>query len=858
VPPTSPINQNNFQVEVFNGDGRSLGIGRAHFTVMARPGVRESITVRPRLWKVRVTNLSGSDASVIIHVAYYGTRPLIERPIDLDFINHKLNILFNDVQPIRMLLRNRDVLIRPPNSSQTIRVKVTDLVLELHPEWALVHRDLLGDDPNLPGVHHTFSPGFMDKTLSSSTLRLTAEVVENRPAIHVSVYFNKSKVDLGDLVQALVDKTGEALADFLPAVELPDFTINLYFVLRNHPEPGSVIKLVPSFDVRVRVEVGGSQSSMAMFLRAGLELALNKIFTKFSTEKILHKYAQTFLGWVLGDREALYQGTRATVALNQVGDAPTGPVLVSDFGSEPQPPLDPGNLSKIDHVVVVMMENRSFDHMLGYLSLPASGNDGRVGRGRLDVDGLTGAESNPFEVRGGRVRVFPQANTRIEQDPAHSFDAALKQRGDFTIEYSTAGGSVPRPPPGVDEDEWLDRYNEAHRREFYVRRNEGFVLEHLRKLRAAYPNLSGAAFTTARDAVMSYYTAAQLPTYDYLAQNFGICDRWFSAHPGHTWPNRFISLTGGLILGPDNKPQYDNPSLSTFEPLQLNTIFDHLTAAGVEWRCYEHNFCFLRLFKKYTTDRTRVRQYLAAPLLGEQGFAADVQSRNWMTTPSVTFIEPRIIDISPANANDDHPPADVGNGQRLIKEVIDALQAQPEVWAKTLLLVTYDEAGGFFDHVHASAGAATPMFSDPYTGVPVTYRGFRVPAFVATPFVPARTVSHEVYDHTSILKTIMARFLAAKPPNMGPRVAAARDVGSMLSLNQPRPLTGPLPVVAFVRKKTTRLTALPSDDFRRFLTGFRDKFVPAVVAPRPMKPVTRTKRAKPAKSTKRTKPAKAR
>jgi phospholipase C len=101
-------------------------------------------------------------------------------------------------------------------------------------------------------------------------------------------------------------------------------------------------------------------------------------------------------------------------------------------------------------------------------------------------------------------------------------------------------------------------------------------------------------------------------------------------------------------------------------------------------------------------------------------------------------------------------------------------------WAKTLLLITYDENGGYHDHVHAPQGAVNPMFIDPLTNQPVTYRGFRVPAFVASPFVPAWAVSHEVYDHTSILKTIMNRFLAQSPPNMGPRVAAAHDVGSML------------------------------------------------------------------------------
>jgi phospholipase C len=579
----------------------------------------------------------------------------------------------------------------------------------------------------------------------------------------------------------------------------------------------------------VRVESGGEPGGISALLVAALESAVKQTLNSFEVEQKLNRYAKTFLGWVLGDRNAAVQGTRASVSLYQVGTRP-GPLLLSSgLGNEAQPPLNPGNLGKIDHIVVVMMENRSFDHMLGYLSLPTTGNAGRVGAGRINVDGLTGSESNPIDVRGGRIQVFPLTNKRLSEDPGHSFSFARTQRGNFGISYfDTPGGGMPNPPANVDADEWIERFKEAHQHEFRVGPNQGFVLAHARRLLGSYPALKGADFTAARAAVMGYYTAAQLPTYHYLAENFGICDRWFAAHPGHTWPNRFISLTGALILGPDGKPQFDNPSLEGFEPLATSTIFDHLSTANVPWRCYEHNFCFLRLFKRYTTDRERVRQYLPAPLLGEAGFAADVRSGRWLNAPSVTFIEPRLIDISPANANDDHPPADVGNGQRFIREVIDSLQARPEVWAKTLLLITYDENGGFHDHVHAPQGEVNPMFIDPLTNQPVTYRGFRVPAFVASPFVPARAVSHEIYDHTSILKTIMARFLSQTPPNMGPRVAAAQDVGSMLELARPRALSLRPPTVAAVRKKSVSMTSLDDDDFRRFLSGFRDKFAQGV------------------------------
>lgn len=816
-PQVFPIEQSAFEVEVFNGDGKSLGKGVAPLTVMGVVGIREGITIIPKTWRVHITNRSPYVAMTTVTAVFMGNKAVIARPLDLELINHKFDVIFNDVQPVRVTLKNRTESRQI--GSQTVNLTFTDLALELHPEWALVHRHMVD-------LGHTFFPGFMPGPLTSQGIRLKAAVVEDRPAIHLRVSFSKSRIDLGDLAQMLVDKFGEAALDVLPAIDLPEITLDVFFVLRTDAVVSPVFAMVPSFDVRVHANVGGAASLAA----AGLELAVKKAVNKIETEKVLHAYARKFLGWTLGDQDARVAGARAQVALHQVSQAP-GPLVFSDgTGSTTGAPLDPGNLARIDHIVVVMMENRSFDHMLGYLSLPVSGNEGRNGRGRTDVDGLTGFETNPADIRTGeRVRVFPHASTRILQDPGHSFDDAKAQRGGYTLTYlDTPGGGMPNPPPNLDPEEWRERFLRNHQKQFAVGDNQGFVLAHKRKLARSYADLKGPALKTAQDAVMGYYAAAQLPTYDHLAQNFAVCDRWFAAHPGHTWPNRFITLTGNLIRGPNGLPQVDNPALDTFEPLTVDTIFDHLSTAQVPWRCYEHNFSFIRLFNKYTLDRTHVRDYLPAPDLQQGGFAADVRNGLWMDRPSVTIIEPRIIDISPANANDDHPPGDLGNGQRFIGDVLRALQARPEVWAKTLLIVTYDEHGGFHDHVHPPAGVVNPMFNDPDTGEPVTYRGFRVPAFVVSPFVPKGSVSHDVYDHTSIIKTIMACFLSANPPAMGPRVAAANHVGPLLSLSQPRPLDTRPPVVAAVRKRSGIVLPADDDDFRKFLEGVRAKFAPTL------------------------------
>ena len=138
------------------------------------------------------------------------------------------------------------------------------------------------------------------------------------------------------------------------------------------------------------------------------------------------------------------------------------------------------------------------------------------------------------------------------------------------------------------------------------------------------------------------------------------------------------------------------------------------------------------------------------------------------TLPSVTFIDPDFINVPPGN--DDQPPADIADGQHLIGRVVNALINGPR-WNKTLLMITYDEHGGFFDHVPPPAAPAVSGI-DRY--------GVRVPAFVVSPWVARGQVTDVVFDHTSILKTIIRRFLSARPPDLGERVAAANDLSMVL------------------------------------------------------------------------------
>ncbi|MGI8801612.1 MAG: phospholipase C, partial [Solirubrobacteraceae bacterium] len=396
------------------------------------------------------------------------------------------------------------------------------------------------------------------------------------------------------------------------------------------------------------------------------------------------------------------------------------------------------NLAKIDHIVVVMLENRSFDHMLGYLSLEG---------GRPDVDGLAVGMANQHD-----GRTYPPFHFESPDplDPDHSGAAVARQINDG--------------------------------------RMDGFV--------AAYARALAACGQLGADpgGVMGYFNASDVPVYDHLAAEFAICDRWHSSVPGATWPNRLYALTGGAdgtCDDPKPPPIYNKAS-----------FVRHLDAAGVGWRWYSYAPATLRCIdSEYLVghdghfayvDRVKLRW---DPML-DRGMTIDAGSSSFLEDAvagdlaPVSWIDPDFLDlglVGPSSA-DDHPPADVFGGQELVFRVYDALAAGPK-WDRTLLIVTYDEHGGFHDHVPPPAAPDDPPWG--------TY-GVRVPALVASPWVPRGVVSHTLFDHTSIIRTILERFCSDElvprhglravghwlepghPRYVGARVEAATGLGELL------------------------------------------------------------------------------
>ncbi len=425
---------------------------------------------------------------------------------------------------------------------------------------------------------------------------------------------------------------------------------------------------------------------------------------------------------------------------------------VIELVGEPVPPTPTGTvaapadeaaerLAPIEHIVVVMLENRSFDHMLGYLSLPAE----LGGRGRADVDGLRGTAQDFNLLGSDRYEIHRLTAEKFKdetEDPDHS---------------------------GASVDEQL------------AGDGGGFVQNFARISAARAAGLDEAAPDPG--LVMGYYDGEQLPVYDHLADAYCVVDRWFSSVPGATWPNRLYAMTGQSAGSRDDidPPVYGLPS-----------FVRHLDQHGVSWRWYSFDPATLRLADPeyrlehhdhfaFVDQRTlSLQEQIAGKIFEEEPSFLDDAANDKL--PSVSWIDPRFKDLKVLgpNSNDDHPPSDLAAGQDLVLRVFHALRTS-EAWKSTLLVITYDEHGGFYDHVAPpSAEDENPEFRR---------LGVRVPAILVSPYCQARSTSTGLlgpdfhFDHTSIIKTILTRFCSenGQIPAMTARVQAAAHLGHLLS-----------------------------------------------------------------------------
>lgn len=361
----------------------------------------------------------------------------------------------------------------------------------------------------------------------------------------------------------------------------------------------------------------------------------------------------------------------------------------------------------IRYVVVLMLENRSYDHAMGAISEVVEG-----------ADGVSAGSARANQDPEGRVYVqTPTSVNRVDPDPKHEHPNVVAQ---------------------------LENHN------------AGFVKDYA----VSHPDTT----VPQRAQVMAYFPRGVLRSTHYLGEHFAVFDRWFSSVPGPTWTNRFF-VHSGTSIGRVKMPEgILHPNLHLYNQ---TTVYDRLNERGISWRIYYHDFPHSLLLTHQLRLRN-LRRYRSM-----RHFADDTLSGMF---PRYVFIEPAYF----RDPNDDHPPHDSQAAQRLVAQVYAALRRNPALWNQVLLIVTYDEHGGFYDHV-VPPDAVPP--DDHHEEYSFDRLGVRVPTVFISPWLGPQVV-HNVFDHTSILKYLQEKWRLG---SLGKRTAAAANPWPLLTK-----LAGPL------------------------------------------------------------------
>jgi phospholipase C len=363
-------------------------------------------------------------------------------------------------------------------------------------------------------------------------------------------------------------------------------------------------------------------------------------------------------------------------------------------------------ISEIKHVVVLMQENRSFDHYFG--AMP----------------GVRGF-SDPRAIPG----VFKQA------DPDNLADGYLYPFHADT--HSTSAQALPST-----SHDWLPQHDSWNNGAM-----NGFVTARLNK---SIDDYDGAAAQYS----MAYFKRDDIPFQWALADAFTICDGYHCSVLGPTWPNRLYLMTGQIDpSGANGGPVYGN--YVPPEGFSWQTYPELLTAAGVSWKVYQevdnYGFNVLEYFDQYQNAATSSPLYRGAMKFYQPGqFEYDaIHDR----LPTVSY-------ILPTSYQSEHPDFMPAAGADYVKSKVDAIAANPDVWAKTVFILVYDENDGYFDHVlppTAPAGTAgeyiTTSASAKSAPGPIGL-GFRVPCVIVSPWTVGGFVCHDTFDHTSVTRLL--------------------------------------------------------------------------------------------------------
>jgi phospholipase C len=433
---------------------------------------------------------------------------------------------------------------------------------------------------------------------------------------------------------------------------------------------------------------------------------------------------------------------------------------------------------RIKHIVVLMMENRSFDHLVGFLD---HDNPHYPRLDHLDVSCLV----DPRQPGGRRVSPAPDASAVLGTDPDHSHEAVMVQM------FGRAG------TPGVGEPT-MSGFIESYREKIDgpVPRPKSWWQKAVGAVTAVVGRIwrgvtGGHGPVAARpDDIMRCFRPAEIPVLGFLAKQYGVLVDWHASVPGETWPNRQYAHAATSHGTSDIKVG--------FYPDE--TVFERLSEAGRTWSIYVDGVAQVWAYPKLWTggldhfhDMDQLMRDIAAG-----------------TLPDYTFIEPN-HGFGPGDGNSQHPGNNTlkgdsfAAGEALIARVYNALVANPALFAETLLLITYDEHGGFFDHVPAKTVAAPDLFTDPANGFDFTLSGVRVPAVAVSPLIPAGTVDETFYEHAAIPAAVLAQFVPGGKPLTGRDAKSANLLAQLPLLPAPRTDVRPVPLppTAAARGETT-------------------------------------------------------
>jgi phospholipase C len=405
----------------------------------------------------------------------------------------------------------------------------------------------------------------------------------------------------------------------------------------------------------------------------------------------------------------------------------------------------------IEHVIVLMLENRSFDHMLGYLK---NGHE------------LSGDEFNridPSDPNSEKVYVNKNSDYINDIKPSHDFVDVEKQM------FGKAG-QVIEPAP-----------------------MNGFIYD--------YIETSKSDIETGKK-IMECFDPAKLPALTTLAQEFCLCDNWFSSVPGPTWVNRFFAhaaTSDGII---EDNAEHD---------YNMKTIYDSLSENGLSWNIYYSDIPQSIILQHLWDKLGHFKRF--------EKYHEDIEKGELAT---YTFIEPRFIDFHEWKSNDEHPPHDVKMGEYLIAEVYDPLRSSP-YWEKSLLVVLYDEHGGFFDRVPPVKRVPNPDGKNSTNpAFDFTRLGLRVPAVLVSPLIEKGQLDSTIYEHASLPATIKTLFNL--PEGLTARDKAANTFEKNLSRSTPRtdtPLN--LPVPGNPADANYHRTLMRTDSFAKWVLGEVDQ-----------------------------------